>query len=336
VEMKILIIGGTMFVGRHIVLAAKERGHEITLFHRGKHNPGLFPDVETIHGDRLLEEDWGPLDGRTFDAVIDTCAYFPRAVHIAANALKDKTDFYCFISTVSVYADLMAGNVTEDSPLATTIADPTTEEVKGETYGPLKVICEAAVTEAFPEKALILRPGLIVGPYDHTDRFAYWPHRIAKGGEVLAPDSPDWRTQFIDARDLAEFTVHLLNRKTTGIYNVVGPDYPLTFGELLETCQTVSGSDATITYVPGDFLQAQGVQPWSELPLWIPSATGEPEQDRVHVNRALAKGLMIRPLSETVHDTLLWDRGRSQEGGWKNTLTAEKEAAVLEQWRIRA
>jgi 2'-hydroxyisoflavone reductase len=332
--MKILIIGGTVFVGRHLVLAAKARGHEVTLFHRGKHNPGLFPDVETLTGDRLEPADFAQLEGRKFDAVVDTCGYFPRAVRISTEALKDKTDLYCFISTVSVYKDFTKGNVTEDDALGT-IDDPTIEEVTGETYGPLKVLCEQAAEEAFPSKTLVIRPGLIVGPYDISDRFTYWPHRVAEGGEVLAPESPDLHTQFIDVRDLAEWNVHLLARGVTGVFNATGPDYPLTFGELLETCQTVSGSDARFTWLPAEFLEEQGVKPWMELPLWIPSSMGEPGHDRVNIDRGLAKGLTIRPLSETVRDTLLWDHARPQENTWRNTLTREKEQAVLSEWSKR-
>lgn len=332
--MRILIIGGTIFVGRHLVLAAKARKHEVTLFHRGKHNPGLFPDVETIQGDRMEAADLAKLDGRTWDAVIDTCGYFPRQIRLAADALRDKVGLYCFISTIGVYRDYSKASVSEDDPLAT-IDDPTTEEVTGETYGPLKALCDLATLEEFPDKALVIRPGLIVGPYDPTDRFTYWPHRIAQGGEVLAPENPDLRTQFIDVRDLAEWNILLLERGITGVFNATGPDYPLTFGELLETCQNVTGSDAQLTWLPADFLEEQDVKPWSELPLWIPSTAGEPGHDGASIDRALAKGLSIRPLSETVRDTLAWDMNRPQENTWRNTLTAEKEKAVLSEWAKR-
>lgn len=331
--MNILILGGTIFLGRHLVEAARERRHTVTLFNRGKHNPDLFPDVEKVVGDRNQEADLDRLleGGRAWDAVIDTCGYVPRQVRLSAQKLAGRVGAYCFISSISAYADFKEYGRKEEDPVGT-LEDPTVEEVTGETYGPLKALCEQAAEGAFPGRALNIRPGLIVGPFDPSDRFTYWPHRVAQGGEVLAPEGPDIRTQVIDVRDLAEWNIRLLEKKAAGVYNATGPDYPLTMGDVLETCQSVSGSDARFTYVPADFLERHEVKPWIELPLWIPASVGMQGMDRVNVDKAIKSGLTFRPLSETIHDTLIWDRSRPQEGAWKNTLTAEKERAVLEAW----
>lgn len=338
--MNLLIIGGTIFVGRHLVLAALERGHKVTIFHRGKHNANLFsedhfPDVETIIGDRTNEEDLDCLAERSFDAVVDTCGYVPRVVAMSAQKLAKATPLYCFISSISAYGDMSINGMTEDSPLAT-LADPTVEEVTGETYGGLKVLCEQVVQDTFPDGYQILRPGLIVGPYDISDRFTYWPHRIAQGGKVLCPDNPDILVQFIDVRDLAEWNIRLLERKTTGVFNATGPDYALTLGELFDTCKSVSGSDAEFVWVSEDFLVEKEIKPWAELPNWIPVRENAGGMDRISITKGLAKGLVIRPLSETVSDTLSWDLARSQEGAWKNTLTPEKEQALLAEWESRS
>jgi 2'-hydroxyisoflavone reductase len=338
--MNLLIIGGTIFVGRHLVAAALERGHSVTIFHRGKHNPDLFPSerfpkVETVLGDRTNEDDLEALAERGFDAVVDTCGYVPRVVSLSARKLARSVPFYCFISTVSVYADMATFGLTEDAELAT-LPDPTVEEVTGETYGGLKVLCERAVQEIYPDACLISRPGLIVGPYDVSDRFTYWPHRIARGGKVLCPGDPEAVTQFIDVRDLAEWTVRLVERKTTGVFNATGPDYPLTFGELFDTCKSVSGSDAEFVWASEEFLLEREVGPWIELPLWIPARENAAGQDRISIAKSLKAGLTIRPLSETVSDTLAWDMARPREDAWKKTLTPEKEAELLAVWEARA
>jgi 2'-hydroxyisoflavone reductase len=329
--MNLLIIGGTIFLGRHLVEAARARGHAVTLFNRGKHNPDLFPDIEKIRGDRGIETDLTPLAQRRFDAVIDTCGYVPRVVALSAERLTDVADRYCFISSVSVYADFTNTGIDEAAPVGT-LADPTVEEVTGETYGPLKALCEAAAERAFPGRALTLRPGLIVGPNDPSDRFTYWPHRIAQGGDVLCPDKPDLHTQFIDARDLAEWNIQLLEEEVTGVFNATGPAEPLTLGALFDTCRAVSGSDARFVWVPEAFLTSHDVKPWMELPLWIPESMGEPGHDTVSIAKAVGAGLMFRPLAETIRDTLAWDAERPAENAWRNTLSAEKERAVLDAW----
>lgn len=332
--MHLLIIGGTVFVGRHLVQAARERGHTVTLFNRGQHNPDLFPDVEKLRGDRTTPEGLSALDGRTFDAVVDTCGYVPRVVRLSAEKLAGSVGTYCFISSISVYADFKTAGIDETYPVGT-LEDPAVETVTGETYGPLKALCEQAVEAALPGRALNIRPGLIVGPDDPTDRFAYWPHRVAQGGEVLAPGAPEGGTQFIDVRDLAEWTVRMLEQGTAGVYNATGPARSLTLGEVLETCRAVRSSDARFTWVDEAFLLEQGVQPWSELPLWVPEDEEHAGFDSVNVARAVRDGLTFRPLTDTVRATLAWDNARPQEGAWKNTLSPEKERGLLAEWHAR-
>ena len=329
--MRILILGGTVFLGRHLVNAARARGHELVLFNRGKSGPDIFPDVNTLHGDRKTDEGLSVLDDAgEFDAVIDTCGYIPRAVRMSAQKLAGRARRYCFISTVSVYKNWPEEACDESGTLAT-IDDPTVEEVTGETYGALKVLCEQEAEVAFPGRALIVRPGLIVGPNDPTDRFAYWPHRVAQGGEILAPGGPNTPTQFIDVRDLAEWTIRLLESETVGIFNADGPAIPL--GELLLTCATAAGKDLDVTYASEVFLKESEVAPWSELPLWIPGLGEKPNGGATNCQRAIAAGLTYRPLAETVADTLAWDSQRPQDSAWKNTLKPEKEARVLATWR---
>lgn len=327
--MKFLIIGGTRFVGRHLVEIGRARGHEFTLFNRGRSNPGLFTGmVEEIHGDR--DGELAKLSGRTWDAVIDTCGYFPRLVRASAQFLADKVGHYTFISSISVYADFSQAGIDENSPVGT-LADPTVETITGESYGPLKALCEQAVSELLPGRDLNLRPGLIVGPYDNSDRFSYWPHRVAAGGEILAPDQPNRLTQFIDCRDMVSWILDLIEAGQTGVYNATGPDYPLTIGQLLATCQTVSQSNATLTWLPDAFLQKKEVGPYVELPLWVP-AEGNNGFDTVNVNKAIAAGLAFRPLLESVADTLAWLATRPESYQWRAGLKAAREAELLHAW----
>jgi 2'-hydroxyisoflavone reductase len=332
--MKLLILGGTMFLGRHLVPAALARGHQITLFNRGKTNPDLYPEVEKIHGDRKVSLE--PLAGRRFDAVIDTCGYVPRVAGMAAHALSGSVDHYTFISSISVYADVRTRGQDEDAPLAV-LTDEATEEVTGETYGGLKALCERAVSAAMPGRTLVIRPGLISGPHDPTDRFTYWPVRVARGGEVLAPGPPDASTQHIDVRDLAEWTIRAIESRSIGVFNATGPDYPLTWKEILDTCRRVSGSDATFTWVSAEFLAERGVAPWSEIPLWV-QAEDQGMLD-VNVRRAIAAGLTFRPLAVTVKDTLDWHATRPAPAGaakpLRSGLAPEREAEVLAAWRTR-
>lgn len=326
--MKILIIGGTRFVGRHLVENARARGHLVTTFNRGQSNPDLFPDIERLYGDRA--GDLSALMNRTWDAVIDTCGYLPRLVRLSCETLANKVQHYIFISTISVYADQSKPGLAEESPLAD-LADPTIEVVNGDTYGGLKALCEQAAEEVMPGRVLVIRPGLIVGHFDPTDRFTYWPVRVVRGGEILAPDSAAWQTQIIDVRDLAEWIIELVEVKKTGIFNAVGPAEPLTFGQLLDACIAASSSQAKLTWVSAEFLIDQGIQPWSDLPLWLPGDEYA-GMDQVSMEKAIANGLKFRPLAETIRDTLAWEAERPPDHEWRAGLSSEKEAHVLSAW----
>jgi 2'-hydroxyisoflavone reductase len=329
--MRLLIIGGTVFLGRELVDAARARGHTITLFNRGQSNPGLYADVEQIHGDRA--RDLGLLSGRSWDAAIDTCGYVPRVVRLSAHALAGQVDHYTFISSISVYSDLSQPGADEHAPVGE-LADPTTEEVTGETYGPLKVLCEQAAEAELPGRTLIVRPGLIVGPYDPTDRFTYWPYRVSRGGQVLAPGQPASRVQFIDVRDLAGWIVRLVEARATGVYNATGPAAPLTMGELLQMCKAVSGSDAAFTWVPADFLISQGVSPWADMPMWLPETDPSTAGfQAVSVDKAIAAGLAFRPLSDTVAATLDWLKERPADKPWRAGITTATETELLQAWQ---
>lgn len=326
--MQLLIIGGTVFLGRHLVEAALARGHTVTLFNRGQHNPDLFPNVEKLRGNR--DGKLGVLAGRHWDAVIDTCGYIPRAVQDAATQLADQVDHYTFISTISVYPDYTQAGLDESAAVGT-LADPTVEEVTGETYGPLKALCEAAAEAAMPGRVLTIRPGLIVGPHDPTDRFTYWPVRVDKGGDVLAPGEPTQQVQFIDVRDLAEWTIRLIEAKQTGIYNATGPDYPLAIQEFLRECQAVAEPQASLTWVSEAFLLEQQVGAFVELPLWVPAEMAGLEQ--VNCQKAIDAGLTFRPLATTLRDTLAWAKTRDDAHQWRAGLAPDREAALLDTWQ---
>ncbi|MDT8307736.1 MAG: SDR family oxidoreductase [Anaerolineae bacterium] len=329
--MRILVLGGTRFVGRHLVQAAQERDHEVTLFNRGQSNPGLFDGVTELHGDR--DGGLDVLAGRSWDAVIDTCGYVPRVVRASAEFLSGAAGHYTFISSISVYDDLGRPGVDETAPVGT-LEDETTEEVTGKTYGPLKALCERAVSAVYADGGLIIRPGLIVGPYDPTDRFTYWPVRVDQGGEVLASGEPHNPVQFIDARDLADWTVAMVERKATGVYNATGPAERLPLGRVLETCRAVTGSDVSFTWADEEFLLAQDAEPWREFPLWLPGDEGI-GFGTVNISRALANGLRFRPLAATIADTLSWAEQRSADHVWRAGLAPEKEAALLQAWHER-
>jgi len=327
--MRLLILGGTMFLGRHIVDVAQERGHEVTLFHRGKTNPDLYPDVERILGDRT--SDLGLLAGREWDAVIDTCGYHPREVRASAEELRDHVGHYTFVSTISVFSDVSKPGVNEESPVAT-IPDDDVESatVTGETYGPLKALCEQAAEAAMPGRVANIRPGLIVGPWDPSDRFTYWPARFARGGEVLAPAPREQAVQIIDGRDLAAFCVDAAEQRLSGVYNATGPDRVLTLGEVLDACAVAAATDASVTYVDTDFLDEQDVGMWMEMPLvvWGDEHDGF---NAVNVSKAVAAGLRFRPVADTVRDTLTWFQSQP-ERPWRAGIDPEKEAKVLAAW----
>jgi 2'-hydroxyisoflavone reductase len=319
--VRLLLLGGPRFLGRALTDAALERGHELTFFNRGTTNADLYPEVERIVGDRRERLD--ALVGRTWDAVVDTCGYLPRDVRASAEALAS-SGLYCFVSSVSVYADFRRRN--EESAVAQLGGLPD-DEVTNESYGALKALCEDEVRAVFDERALNVRPGLIVGPHDPTGRFTYWPHRIARGGEVLAPAPPDAPTQVIDVRDLGEWVVSLCERRVAGTFNATHPG--CAWQDLLATCRSVIGSDATITWVDPEFLIEHGVGPWIELPLWLVDPDSE-YADRVDVSRAVAEGLTFRLLAETVRGTL--DLADTVDGVG---LTAEREAELLAAWHGR-
>ncbi|MDT4965717.1 MAG: hypothetical protein QOJ64_454 [Acidobacteriota bacterium] len=335
--MKILIIGGTVFLGRHLVEAALERGHEVTLFNRGRHNPELFPQVEKLTGDR--NKDLAALAGKLWDAAIDTCGYLPGAVHASATFLSGSVAHYTYISSVSVYEDRTRPGTNEESPLCT-LTDEQLREAEavelvnpivainyGELYGGLTALCERAAEESMPGRTLVIRPGLLVGPHDYSDRFTYWVERIAQGGEVLAPGRATRQVQLIDDRDLAEWIVRLVEDRRSGTYNATGPDYALSMLRILEECKAVSQSDAAFTWASEAFLIEQGAQPWQELPLWIPDV-----DDTVLCDKAVDAGLRFRPLSETIRDTLAWSQTRSGNERRVAGIKPEKETGLLRAW----
>ena len=338
--MELLVIGGTRFVGRHLVEAALARGHEVTLFNRGTHAP-VAREVETIAGDRYT--DLAKLRGRRWDVVIDACGYMPRAVTAAAEVLRDAVERYVFISSQSAYADVSVTGVDETAPLATLTSeqleranqiDTTGNPSYGELYGGLKALCEQAAEQAMPNRVLIVRPGLIVGPHDYTDRFTYWVMRAARGGEVLAPGRPERPVTFIDARDLAEWTVAMVERREVGVYNANASPARVTMQDVLEQCKLSSGSDAVFTWVSEEFLQQEQVGAWSEMPLWLPEE-GAPQLAGfmfINVDKAAAAGLRIRPLSDTIRDTLTWARTELSDHALKAGIDTEREQALLRKW----
>ena len=321
--MNLLVLGGTQFVGRHIVEQGLARGHRVTLFHRGRTNPGLFPQAEEILGDR--DGGMNPLAGRSWDAAIDVNGYVPRLVRDATRLLAGSIDRYLYISTLSVLADFGIPHQDETAPRVA-FERIATEEITGETYGPLKAACEAVVDGSMGDRAAILRPGFIVGPWDHTGRFNYWIRRASEGGAMLAPGSPGDPVQFIDARDLAAFALRVLETKMSGTYHVVGPRDPLTWAGLFEECNRVAGSDTRVAWVPFDFLDGRGVGP-RELPMRFRGADG---LSRTSSEKAIAQGLAFRPLPETIRDTLQWD---AAHGAREVGLTADREREILSQWQ---
>jgi 2'-hydroxyisoflavone reductase len=333
--LRLLILGGTGFIGPHQVRYALARGHRVTLFNRGKTNPALFPEVEKLQGDRAVA-DYRSLKGRDWDAVIDNPTTLPRWVRQAAEALKGHTRQFVFISTISVYAKNDTPNADETAELATA-EEPESEDVR-KYYGPLKAASEREAEKAFPGRATIIRPGLIVGPGDLSDRFTYWPARIAKGGEVLAPGNPSDPVQIIDARDLAEFTIRACETETTGVYNCTGPQSRLTISELLGGVRAVMSSDASLTWVDADFLKEQGARPWVDLPVWVPP-TGPSAGFAIRdIRRALAKGLTFRPLAVTAKDTLNFYNSEPEDRKSKLRagLAPEAERRILAAWRARS
>lgn len=330
--MKILLLGGARFLGRHAIDSAIARGHDVTIFNRGSNNAGLPPGVEVLTGDRDGKMD--VLRGRVWDAVIDTSGYVPRVVGQGADLLAGAARHYLFVSSISVYPSF-SPKMDETAEVGQ-LADPTVEEVTPETYGPLKVLCEREVERRFPGRAAMIRAGIIVGPRDDIGRFTYWVERVAKGGEVLAPGRPARQIQVIDARDITDWMVRLAEEGRAGIFNTTGPDGHLTMGELLEESRRASGSDAHFTWVSEEFLAAQNVQPFGDMPLYIPEGAPQSNMFHIDVGRAIQAGLRFRPLEDTVRDTLQWTEPPLPRDFAISIpppgISAEREADLLRLW----
>jgi 2'-hydroxyisoflavone reductase len=338
--MKILVLGGTAFLGRHLVDAAMARGHAVTVLNRG-HRGVPRRGVEWLQGDRNV--DLSRLAGLRWDAAIDTSAYVPSQVRASTAFLAEQVAHYTFISTLSVYASANVGPVDESGTLeevpierlagleAILPEGPITAANYGAMYGGLKVLCERAASSAMGGRTFIVRPGLIVGPYDYTDRFTYWPSRIARGGEVLAPGDPRASRRFIDVRDLSAWIIASIEENRTGTYNATGPDYDLTMERVLDECRLVSGSDARFTWVDDDFLVAEGADPWTGMPLWVPR-TIAPASFRGTYRRALDAGLRYRSLADTIRDTWIWDQTRPPDRQRNGGLSPTRERQLLASW----
>ena len=336
---RLLVLGGTRFLGPPIVRTALAAGWNVTLFNRGKSGAGLFPELERRIGDRN-ELDYASLETGEWDAVIDTSAYVPEHVRVVAELLSDRVQHYNMVSTVSVYGEQEnpSAPLTEDAPLGTAtpeqIADTTKiQQVTGQTYGPLKALCEAEMRKAFGSRCCTVRPGLIVGPEDSSERFTWWPARVARGGELLAPGGPtgdgSQQTQLIDVEDLGRWIFELTARQVEGTYNALGYPTPLSMRTLLKTCQEVAGNDSRITWVPDEFLLEQDVGQWMELPLWIAGGG-----TMFSLERALQQGLTFLPIEETVRRTLDWHlQANGPEHPFQRTgIAGEKETKVLAAW----
>lgn len=324
--MRLLVLGGTRFVGRALVDAALVRGHEMTLFHRGRHDPGPA-DVENVHGDR--GGDLAELGDRRWDVAIDTSGYLPPHVRASAGLLADRVEHYTFVSSVSVYRDFEERGMDEGAPVRTP-PEPEPEELDMELYGELKVGCERAAEAAMPGRVLVVRPGLVVGPRDYMDRFPYWCRRIARGGEVLAPGEPGRRVQLVDVRDLADWMLDMAEGRRVGTFNATGPAEPLTMAGMLESVRAAAGGDVRFTWIPDDFLLREGVGPWEEMPFWVPDeAQGVLSMD---VSRAVGAGLRFRPVRETARDVLAWLPGREGEPEVESGIPAGRESELLRAW----
>jgi 2'-hydroxyisoflavone reductase len=334
-KKSILVLGGTGFLGPHVVTAALARGHTVTLFNRGKTHPGLFPGVEKLHGDR--DGHLEALANRTWDAVVDPSGYVPRLVKASAELLAPSVGHYVFISTISVYAKLDV--IGADESLAVeTIADPSNEDVKAN-YGALKALSEQAAEAAMPGRVANIRPGLIIGPGDPSGRFSHWPTRLAEGGEVLAPGDGSTPVQYIDGRDLGAWIVRVVEDRTVGTMNALGPEHRVTMKQVLDECNRALGGKAQLTWVDAEFLAKHDVGPWSELPMWIDNKGEFAGFGALSNARAVKAGLTFRPIGDTARDTLAWlqtlpeaERAKARSTGIK----AEKEAKVLAAWKSRA
>jgi 2'-hydroxyisoflavone reductase len=325
--MNILILGGTVFLGRHIVEAALERGHTLTLFNRGRRNVDLFPQIEKLRGDR--DGDQSALIGRTFDCVIDCCGYKPEQMLRMADALGAHVPHYIFISSISAYGK---------RPPHERYDEKASLAIGNEGYGEEKARSEEAIAAAYPDRVAIIRPGLIVGPHDPTGRFVYWPLRYAKGGNVLAPGRADKPVQWIDVRDLAEWIVHVADNKTIGAFNAITQVDTHSMGSLLDACSRVAKVELKTHWLDDATLERENVSPWIELPLWIPEE--DPESGGLmlaRADRAVAAGLKFRCVETTVHDTLNWARTFESDDpllGTSKTLSPARESELLAKYSL--
>lgn len=325
--MKLLILGGTAFLGRHIVEQALASGHDITLFNRGQTNPTLFDgQVEKVIGDR--ETDLGKLAGQRFDACIDPSGYLPGQLERSGSALENSVDRYVFISSISVYPEF-TDNLDETAATAELPADADSTFYENEHYGALKVLCERAIEAAMPGRVLHVRSGLIVGPYDPTNRFTYWPVRVQRGGDMLAPAGLELPVQIIHAADQARWILHMLEQDEMGVYNVTSDNGTYNLGSVINVAAKVTGADVRPVWVPDDFLTEQAIAPWMELPLWLPKKMLG--MSRVSAKKAYAAGLSLMPLEETIRSTLEWYRQQPAQE-WPAGLAAEKEKNALDAW----
>ena len=327
-SLNVLILGGTTFLGPHLTNELLSHGHKVTYFNRGNDHGFSFPQVEKLQGDRY--GDLKALQGRKWDAVIDTCGYLPSALKASSKILAKATKHYTFISTISVYADFNQPSIDEDSPLAR-LKDPhQTEEVTDVTYGPFKADCEKVVKTYFPNHLLIVRPGIIVGPYDSSDRFTYWVRRLADGGKVLVPHTPNQKLQVIDARDLAKWIVKMIESQGVGTYNATGPKEDLNWEKLISECCRFARKPVDLVWADEPFLMDHQCNNWNKLPLWVPSQSEMAGVFHIDCQKAYDQGLSFRPLSETIADTLRWDDQRADRT-LRVGLNHEEEDALLTQ-----
>jgi 2'-hydroxyisoflavone reductase len=337
-SLRILILGGTAFLGPAQVEYALARGHSVTLFNRGRTNPDLFPGVERLVGDRATP-DYSALEGREWDAVIDNSANVAQWVMDAAPLLKDTVGRYLFVSSISAHKDNSIIGQDETGPVFSqeefdeVIAS---EAPFGQAFGPNKAQAERETFKAFGDRGIVVRPGLIVGPRDNSDRFTYWPVRIDRGGEVLAPGDGTDPAQIVDVRDLSEFMIRLLEEEASGTYVATGPETPMTMAEMLNGIRAVTTTPVTLTWVDADFLQEHEVQGWTEMPVWVPSTPDMAGFSSYDISKAVGAGLNFRPLAETARDTLVWWKSKpEEERTLRMGIDPEKEAAVLEAWHAR-
>jgi 2'-hydroxyisoflavone reductase len=332
---KILVLGGTAFLGPHFVRLTQAAGHTVTLFNRGKTNPELFKDLEQLRGDREKGE-LDALKGRTFDAIVDTSGYVPAHVEATAKLFADTAAHYQFISTISVYGAFgdRPDTIDEATEVATVgdddVAKVSTIRQSMSFYGPLKARCEAAAAAAMPGRVCTIRPGLIVGPGDTSDRFTWWPVRIDRGGEVLAPGDRDGHVQFLDVRDLAAWMLHCLEQNVTGVHNATGFAGRTSMQEVLGACKCATSTPVELVWASEEFLAAEKVQPYMQMPLWIP----RDGRSVVDCKKAIAAGLRFRPIADTVRDTLQWAKAERGDKPFGRTgLPAERERELIAKWR---